>query len=59
MILEPPYFEEFKQHYPDKKKYIWGCPFIGFKLRVLAWLITHNCESIAKAIIHLRKLLGR
>ena len=59
MILEPPYFEEFKQHYPDKKKYIWGCPFINFKLRVFAWLITHNCESIAKAIIRLRKLLGR
>ena len=59
MILKPSYFEEFKQHYPDKKKYIWGCPFIGFKLRVLAWLITHNCESIAKAIIRLRKLLGR
>ena len=59
MILDSSRFEEFKQHYPDKKKHIWGCPFINFKLRVLAWLITHNCESTAKAIIRLRKFLGR
>lgn len=59
MILNPSLFDEFKKCCPDKKDYIWGCPYLGFKLKVLAWLITHNCEPIAKAITRLRKLLGR
>ena len=59
MILNPSLFDEFKKYCPDKKDYIWGCPYLGFKLKVLAWLITHNCEPIAKAITRLRKLLGR
>lgn len=59
MILNPSLFDEFKKCCPDKKDYIWGCPYLGFKLKVLAWLITHNCEPITKAITRLRKLLGR
>ena len=59
MILNPSLFDEFKKCCPDKKDYIWGCPYLGFKLKVLAWLITHTCEPIAKAITRLRKLLGR
>lgn len=59
MILDPSHFEEFKKYNPDKKNYIWSCPYIGFKLKVLAWLITHNCELIARMITRLRKLLGR
>ena len=59
MTLNTSRFEEFKNYNPDKKNYIWDCPFIGFKLKVLAWLITHNCEPTARIIIHLRKILGR
>lgn len=59
MTLNTSRFEEFKNYNPDKKNYIWDCPFIGFKLKVLAWLITHRCESIAILITHLRKLSGR
>ena len=59
MILDSSRFEEFKNITPDKKHYIWGCHYIGFKLKILAWLITHNCEPIARMIIHLRKILGR
>ena len=59
MTLDSSRFEEFKSYNPDKKKHIWDCPFIGFKIKVLAFLITHGCEPIAKIITHLRKLLRR
>ena len=59
MTLNPSRFKEFKNYNPDKKNYIWDCPFIGIKIKALAWLITHRCESIAILITHLRKLLGR
>ena len=59
MTLDLSRFEEFKKYNPDKKDYIWDCPFIEFKLKILAWLITHNCEPIARMIIRLRELLRR
>lgn len=59
MTLNPSRFEEFKNYNPDKKNYIWNCPFIGFKIKMLSWLITHGCTPIAFIIIRLRKLLGR
>lgn len=57
MTLDLSRFDEFKKYNPDKKDYIWDCPFIEFKLKILAWLITHNCEPIARIIIRLRELL--
>lgn len=59
MTLNPSRFEEFNNYNPDKKNYIWNCPFIGFKIKMLSWLITHGCTPIAFIIIRLRKLLGR
>lgn len=59
MTLNPSRFEEFKNYNPDKKNYIWNCPFIGFKIKMLSWLITHGCTFITSIIIRLRKLLGR
>ena len=57
MTLNTSRFEDFKNYNPDKKNYIWDCPFIGFKIKMLSWLITHNCKPIALIIIRLRKLL--
>lgn len=59
ITLDSSRFEEFNNYNPDKKKYIWDCPYIGFKIKVLAWLITHDCEPIAIIIIWLRNFLGR
>lgn len=59
MTLNSSRFEDFKNYNPDKKNYIWDCPFIGFKIKMLSWLITHDCTLIASIIIRLRKFLGR
>lgn len=58
MTLNPAYFEDFKNYNPDKKDYIWKCPFIGFKIKLLSWLITHRLETVAATINRLRKILG-
>lgn len=59
MTLDSSRFEEFKEYNPDKKHHIWDCPFIGYKIKVLSWLITHGCESMAAAITNVRRMLGR
>ena len=59
MTLDLSRFKYFKNYNPDKKHHIWDCPFIGFKIKILSWLITHGYEPIAIVIIRLRKILGR
>lgn len=59
MTLDTSRFEDFKNYNPDKKNYILDCPFIGFKIKMLSWLITHDCTLIASIIIRLRKFIGR
>lgn len=59
MTLDSSRFKAFKDYNPDKRNNIWSCPFIGFKIKILAWLITHHCEPIALFITRLRKNLGR
>ena len=57
MTYDPLRFEDFKNYYPDKKDYIWDCPFIGSQKKVLIWLITHGYEPIAIVLIRFYKLL--
>lgn len=52
-------FDDFCSYNPDKKKYILSCPFIGIKLKIISWCLTHGMRSIATAIIRTRNLLGR
>ena len=59
MTLDLSRFENFKNYNPDKRDHIWDCPFIGFKIKMLSWLITHGYTPIAFIIIRLRKLLVR
>lgn len=58
MTLDLSCFKDFKKYNPDKKHHIWDCPFIGFKIKILSWLITHGYEPIAIVITRLRKILG-
>ena len=58
MTLDLSRFKDFKNYNPDKKHHIWDCPFIGFKIKILSWLITHGYEPIAIVITRLRKILG-
>ena len=36
-ILNPATFANFMALFPISHKYIWSCPFIGVKLKVMMW----------------------
>lgn len=59
LMLNGNTFDNFCAYNPDKKDYIFDCPFIGKKLKIIAWCITHDIRGIATAIISMRNLLGR
>lgn len=59
LVLDSATFEEFKAYRPLKKQYIMSCPYIGMKLKVMMWCVTHQCEPIARLIVGTRHFLRR
>lgn len=59
LVLDIKTFRQFREYNPDKKDYITSCPFIGKKLKIIMWCITHHLSSIAETIIRTRNLLKR
>lgn len=52
-------FDKFCLYNPVKKKYIFKCPYIGLKLKIITWCLTHGLRSIAVFIVRMRKILRR
>lgn len=59
LALSKDLFDSFCQYNPDKKDYILNCPFIGLKIKIIAWLLTHRMRPVATAIIKAREISGR
>lgn len=47
-------FAAINKLFPIKKNFIFDCPFIGFKIKLLFWLVTHKLEIIAAFFIKIR-----
>lgn len=47
---------EFLELYPNSHSYIWNCPFINNKLKIMMWCLTHHMSWITYAIIYARNL---
>lgn len=52
-------FDSFCAYNSDKKHYILRCPFVGLKMKVIAWCLTHKMRPVAAAIVRVRNLIGR
>ena len=59
MVLDSSRHEEFVEMYPTSHKYIWTCPYINKKLKVMMWLLSNNMGVILNLILKTRALLGR
>lgn len=59
LALDPATFSEFRAYNPDKKEHIINCPFIGLKLKMIAWCLTHRLGGISFLIVKIRKFIGR
>lgn len=52
-------FDEYCAYNPDQKNHIFDCPYIGIKLKIIAWCLTHRMRYLAYAIIKARNLVTR
>ena len=59
MVLDSSRHKEFLVMYPTSHKYIWTCPYINKKLKVMMWLLSNNMGGLLNLILKTRALLGR
>ena len=56
LVLDKSTWKAFQEMVPEKKQYIWGCPYINRKLKMNMWCLTHHLSWISQLMLNLRKL---
>lgn len=52
-------FDDFCEYNPDKKDYIWDCPYLCKKMKIITWLLSHGYKRVAKYIIGVRNFFRK
>ena len=56
LVLDKSDWKAFQEMVPEKKHYIWDCPYINRKLKMNMWCLTHHLSWISLMMLNLRKL---
>ena len=56
LVLDKSDWKAFQEMVPEKKHYIWDCPYINRKLKMNMWCLTHHLSWISLLMLNLRKL---
>ena len=55
LVLDKSDWKAFQEMVPEKKHYIWDCPYINRKLKINKWCLTHHLSWISLLMLNLRK----
>ena len=59
LLLDPSEHHRFMELFNDGKEFIFSCPFVNKKIKILAWLITHNLRPAVVMFDRMRSMIGR
>ena len=59
LLLDPSEHQRFMELFNDGKEFIFSCPFVNKKIKILAWLITHNLRPAVVMFDRMRSMIGR
>ena len=59
LLLDPSEHHRFMELFNDGKEFIFSCPFVNKKIKILAWLITHNLRPAVVLFDRMRSMIGR
>ena len=59
LLLAPSEHHRFMDLFNDGKEFIFSCPFVNKKIKILAWLITHNLRPAVVLFDRMRSMVGR
>ena len=55
-VLSPDLHHDFFERFPESHKYIWSCPFINIKMKIMMWMLTHRMRPIVCAFLRFRNI---
>ena len=55
LVLDKSTYNKFLTTHPESHKYIWTCPFLNFKIKIIMWTLSHNLTFITNIVLYIRK----
>lgn len=54
LVLNTATYNDFLSISPESHDYIWSCPWLNFKLKLMMWCLVHHLGFISRAMLKLR-----
>lgn len=59
LVLDSSTYNEFLSLYPQSHRYIWSCPYLNLKLKIMMWCLCHNLSAMSRFMLLIRNLRMR
>ena len=59
LLLDPAGHKRFMGLFNDGREFIFSCPFVNRKIKMLAWMLTHNLRPAVVVFDRMRSMIGR
>ena len=59
LLLDSSGHQQFLELFNDGREFIFSCPFVNKKIKMLAWMMTHNLRPAVVVFDRMRSMLGR
>ena len=59
LLLDPAGHQRFMELFNDGREFIFSCPFVNRKIKMLAWMMTHNLRPAVAVFDRMRSMIGR
>ena len=59
LLLHPSEHQRFLEFFNDGREFIFSCPFVNKKIKMLAWMMTHNLRPAVVVFDRMRSMIGR
>ena len=59
LLLDPAGHKRFMELFNDGREFIFSCPFVNRKIKMLAWMLTHNLRPAVVVFDRMRSMIGR
>ena len=56
LVLNENTYDKFLSMHPDSHRYIWSCPYINVKIKIMMWALSYNLKFIAELFLLARKI---
>lgn len=54
LVLNTATYNDFLSIFPESHDYIWSCPWLNFKLKLMMWCLVHHLGFISRVMLKLR-----